>query len=124
MEPIGKSVKIGIVGEKAFLLVTRLYSVGGRNNGSYQKGFVDVYSTANWITNFQIFFLPNKNVRKKALTESSHNLTGAKTIPSVRAYMRHLFVLDKMILILINILFSTRSASTTHPRVRCSMPSS
>lgn len=31
------------------------------------------------------------------MTESSHNLTGVKTIFSVRAQRQHLFVLDKMI---------------------------
>ena len=57
------------------------------------------------------------------MTESSHNLTGVKTILSVRARWQHLFVLDKMILTLINILFSARSASTTPPTVRCSVSS-
>lgn len=37
------------------------------------------------------------------MTESSHNLTGAKTILSVRAQRQHLFVLEKMILTLIKI---------------------
>ena len=55
------------------------------------------------------------------MTESSHNLTGVKTILSVRAQGQHLFVLDKMILTLINILFSARSTSTTPPTVRCSV---
>ena len=55
------------------------------------------------------------------MTESSHNLTGVKTILSVRAQKQHLFVLDKMILTLINILFSARSTSTTPPTVRCSL---
>ena len=55
------------------------------------------------------------------MTESSHNLTGVKTILSVRAQRQHLFVLDKMILTLINILFSARSTSTTPPTVRCSV---
>ncbi len=58
------------------------------------------------------------------MTESSHNLTGVKTILSVRALWQHSFVLDKMILTLINILFSARSTSTTSPTVRCSLPSS
>ena len=58
------------------------------------------------------------------MTESSHNLTGAKTILSVRAHRQHLFVLEKMIPTLINILFSARSESTTPPTVRCSVPSS
>jgi hypothetical protein len=58
------------------------------------------------------------------VTESSHNLTGAKTILSVRAQRQHLFVLEKMILTLINILFSARSTSTTPPTVRCSVSSS
>ena len=40
------------------------------------------------------------------MTESSNNLTGVKTILSVRAQRQHLFVLDKMILTLIKILFS------------------
>lgn len=44
----------------------------------------------------------------KAGTESSHNLTGAKTILSVRALSQHLFVLEKMILTLIKILFKAR----------------
>lgn len=57
------------------------------------------------------------------MTESSHNSTGVKTILSVRAQRRHLFVLDKMILTLINILFSARSSSTTPPTVRCSLSS-
>ncbi len=57
------------------------------------------------------------------MTESSHNLTGVKTIFSVRAHRQHLFVLDKMILTLISILFSARSSSTTPPTVRCSLPS-
>lgn len=57
------------------------------------------------------------------MTESSHNLTGAKTILSVRAHRQHLFVLDKMILTLIIILFSARSTSTTPPTVRCSLSS-
>lgn len=57
------------------------------------------------------------------MTESSHNLTGVKTILSVRARWQHLFVLEKMILTLINILFSARSTSTTPPTVRCSVPS-
>ena len=55
------------------------------------------------------------------MTESSHNLTGVKTILSVRAHRQHLFVLDKMILTLIIILFSARSTSTTPPTVRCSV---
>jgi len=42
------------------------------------------------------------------VTESSHNLTGVKTILSVRAHRQHLFVLDKMILTLITILFSAK----------------
>ncbi len=58
------------------------------------------------------------------MTESSHNLTGVKTILSVHALGQHLFVLDKMILTLIHILFSARSGSTTPPTVRCSLPSS
>ena len=58
------------------------------------------------------------------MTESSHNLTGVKTILSVRAHRQHLFVLDKMILTLIFILFSVRSTSTTPLSVRCSLPSS
>lgn len=58
------------------------------------------------------------------MTESSHNLTGVKTILSVRALWQHLFVLDKMILTLIIILFSARSTSTTPLTVRCSLPSS
>jgi hypothetical protein len=57
------------------------------------------------------------------VTESSHNLTGVKTILSVRAHRQHLFVLDKMILTLIKILFSAKSTSTTSPTVRCSVPS-
>ena len=57
------------------------------------------------------------------MTESSHNLTGAKTILSVRARRQHLFVLEKMIPTLIFILFETRSVSTTPPTVRCSLPS-
>ena len=55
------------------------------------------------------------------MTESSHNLTGVKTILSVRAHRQHLFVLDKMIPTLIFILFSARSTSTTPPTVRCSV---
>jgi len=55
------------------------------------------------------------------VTESSHNLTGVKTILSVRAHRQHLFVLEKMILTLIIILFSARSTSTTHLSVRCSV---
>ena len=55
------------------------------------------------------------------MTESSHNLTGVKTILSVRAQRQHLFVLDKMIPTLIIILFSVRSTSTTPPTVRCSV---
>jgi len=55
------------------------------------------------------------------VTESSHNLTGVKTILSVRAQRQHLFVLEKMILTLITILFSARSSSTTHLVVRCSV---
>ena len=39
------------------------------------------------------------------MTESSHNLTGVKTILSVRALRQHLFVLEKMIPTLIFILF-------------------
>ena len=42
------------------------------------------------------------------MTESPHNLTGAKTILSVRAQWQHLFVLEKMILTLIKILFPVR----------------
>ena len=57
------------------------------------------------------------------MTESSHDLTGVKTILSVRAQGQHLFVLDKMIPTLIIILFSVRSTSTTPPTVRCSVPS-
>lgn len=57
------------------------------------------------------------------MTESPHNLTGAKTILSVRAQWQHLFVLEKMILTLIKILFPVRSTSTTPPTVRCSLPS-
>jgi hypothetical protein len=57
------------------------------------------------------------------VTESSHNLTGVKTILSVCAHRQHLFVLDKMIPTLILILFSARSTSATPPAVRCSMPS-
>ena len=57
------------------------------------------------------------------MTESSHDLTGVKTILSVRAQGQHLFVLDKMIPTLIQILFSARSTSTTPPTVRCSVPS-
>lgn len=57
------------------------------------------------------------------MTESSHNLTGAKTILSVRAHRQHLFVLEKMILTLIIILFSARSTSTTYLPVRCSVSS-
>ena len=60
---------------------------------------------------------------EKTVTESSHNLTGVKTILSVRAQRQHLFVLDKMILTLITILFSARSTSTTPPTVRCSVSS-
>ena len=41
---------------------------------------------------------------EKTVNESSHNLTDVKTILSVRAQWQHLFVLDKMILTLINIL--------------------
>jgi len=55
------------------------------------------------------------------VTESSHILTGVKTILSVRAHRQHLFVLDKMIPTLIYILFSARSTSTTHLIVRCSV---
>lgn len=58
---------------------------------------------------------------KKTVTESSHNLIGVKTILSVRSQRQHLFVLDKTILTLINILFSARSTSTTPPTVRCSV---
>ncbi len=57
------------------------------------------------------------------MTESSHNLTGVKTILSVRAHRQHSFVLDKMILTLIKILHSARSTSTTHLPVRCSLSS-
>ena len=63
----------------------------------------------------------NKRFEEKTVTDSSHNLTGVKTILSVRAQRQHLFVLDKMILTLINILFSARSSSTTPPTVRCSV---
>lgn len=55
------------------------------------------------------------------MTGSSHNLTGVKTILSVRVQRQHLFVLDKMVLTLINILFSARSTSTTPPTVRFSV---
>ena len=55
------------------------------------------------------------------MTELSHNLTGVKTILSVRAHRQHLFVLVKMIPTLIIILFSARSTSTTPPTVRCSV---
>lgn len=58
------------------------------------------------------------------MTESSHKLTGVKTILSVRAQRQHLFVLEKMILTLINILFSARSTPTPPPTVRCSVSSS
>lgn len=53
VKPISEAVKIGIVGRKAFLLVVRLYSVSSRDNRSHQKGFVNVYTTANRINNFQ-----------------------------------------------------------------------
>jgi hypothetical protein len=85
MKPVSKFVNVAIVGGKAFLLVVRLDSIVGGNDGSNQKRFVNVNPTAYRINNFQIFFLPVKIVRKKAVTESSHNLTGAKTILSVRA---------------------------------------
>ena len=55
------------------------------------------------------------------MTEASHNLTGVKTILSVRVHRQHSFVLDKMILTLIIILFSARSTSTAPPTVRCSV---
>ena len=67
-------------------------------------------------------FTDLKERRKKAVTESSHNLTGVKTILSVRAQWQHSFVFDKMIPTLVFILFGTRSISTTPPTVRCSMP--
>ena len=51
------------------------------------------------------------------MTESSHNLTGVKTILSVRAHRQHLFVLDKMILTLIIILFSARSINTFYGQI-------
>ena len=51
------------------------------------------------------------------MTESSHNLTGVKTILSVRAHSQHLFVLDKMILTLIIILFSARSINTFYGQI-------
>jgi len=57
------------------------------------------------------------------VTESSHNLTSAKTILSVRAQRQHLFVLEKMIPTLIIILFYVRMTSTTPPTVRCSVSS-
>ena len=85
MEPIGKAAEIGSVSRKAFLLIMRLHTVSSGNDCSYQEGFEDVYSTANWINNFQVFFLLIKSVRKKAVTESSHIFTGAKTILSIRA---------------------------------------
>lgn len=65
--------------------------------------------------------IDDQGYEEKTVTESSHNPTGVKTILSVRAQRQHLFVLDKMILTLINILFSARSTSTTPPIVRCSL---
>lgn len=124
MQPISKTVQIRVVNRKAFLLIVRLYTVCGGNNRSNQKGLVDINSTTNWINNFQTIFLPVKNARKKTVTESSHKLTGVKKILSVRAQRQHLFVLEKMILTLINILFSARSTLTTPPTVRCSVSSS
>jgi len=53
---------------------------------------------------------------KKAGTESSNHLTGVKTILSVRAHKQHLFVLDKMILMLIKILFSKKHLYDVPPR--------
>lgn len=47
---------------------------------------------------------------------------GYAMIDSVHAQRQHSFVLDKMILTLIKILFSARSTSTTPPAVRCSVP--
>jgi hypothetical protein len=85
MKPVRKFVNVAIVGGKAFLLVVRLDSIVSGNDGSNQKRFVNINSTAYRVNNFQIFFLPVKNVRKKVVTESSHNLTGAKTMFSVRA---------------------------------------
>ncbi len=57
------------------------------------------------------------------MTESSHKLTGVNTILSIRARWQHLFVLDKIILTLIAILFSARSTYTTYLPVRCSVSS-
>jgi len=78
MKPIGKAVQVGIVSRKAFLLVVRLYSVGSRDNCSDQKSFVNVYTTANRINNFQKISLLGFRYEEKTVTESSHNLTGVK----------------------------------------------
>ena len=49
------------------------------------------------------------------MTELLHNLIGVKTILSVCAHRQHLFVLDKMLLTLIYILFLTESCSMVPP---------
>ena len=59
VKPIGKTVKIGIVSRKAFLLVMRLYAVCGTNDGSNQKGFVNIYTATNRVNNFQKY--PSSN---------------------------------------------------------------
>lgn len=105
VKPISKTVQIRIVGRKAFLLIVRLYAVCDENNCSHRKSFADINSATNRINNFKTIFLPVKNVRKKTVTEWSHNLTGAKTILRVHAQRQHLFVIETMIPTLIIILF-------------------
>jgi hypothetical protein len=67
---------------KLFLLVVRLDNVGFGNNSSHQKRFVDINFAADRISNFKEIIV---TMGRKVVTESSHNLTGAKTILSLRA---------------------------------------
>ncbi len=64
-------------------------------------------------------FSPPIYFGEKALTGSSHNLTGVKSIFSVRAFRSTYLCLNLMILTLIKILFECVLHSTTHPLVRC-----
>lgn len=99
----------------------RLYSVGTRDNCSDQKKFCERLHHSKLGKQLSKISLLELRYEKKTVTESSHNLIGVKTILSVRSQRQHLFVLDKTILTLINILFSARSTSTTPPTVRCSV---
>lgn len=56
-KPIAKTMKVMIVSREKFLLVMWLNAVCSRNNGSYQKAFVDINATAYRINNFQCITL-------------------------------------------------------------------